>query len=113
MISTGKRGGRPIRPGVPGARVSLGLKVTPTIKNRLDEAAKLNGRTQSAEAEYQLERSFERQDLLREVWVLTFGEYKADEFLKLATKYKFGVTEEVVDKLTETFRNIVRKGVAR
>lgn len=42
-----------------GKRVSLGLKVTPDIKNKLDAAARANGRTQSQEAEARLERSFD------------------------------------------------------
>jgi predicted transcriptional regulator len=39
--------------------VSLGLKVTPEIKQKLDEAARASGRTQSQEAELRLERTFE------------------------------------------------------
>ena len=113
MISTGRKGGRPIRPGVPGARVSLGLKVTPEIKNKLDEAARLNGRTQSAEAEYRLERSFERQDLLREVWVLTFGDHLADQYIALAKKAKIGLSEEVIEKLVKTYEKALRDEVKR
>lgn len=52
--------------------MSLGLKVTPEIKNSLDTAAKENGRTQSQEAEVRLERSFEQQQLLDQVFDLTY-----------------------------------------
>jgi hypothetical protein len=68
-----KRRGRPTKPATEGKRVSLGLKVTPQTKARLDEAARLHGRTQSQEAEYRLERSFLSEDLLFEVLTLTFG----------------------------------------
>jgi predicted transcriptional regulator len=74
MNQNQKRMGRPLKAAQPGKRVSLGLKVTPEIKARLDEAARANGRTQSQEAEYRLERSFERQDLLPEILSLASGE---------------------------------------
>jgi hypothetical protein len=52
-------GGRPRREPEPGERVSLGLRVTPDMKRRLDEAAAKSGRSQSQEAELRLERSFD------------------------------------------------------
>jgi hypothetical protein len=42
----------------------LGLKVTPDIKQRLDEAARERGWTQSQEAENRLRRSFEIEDAM-------------------------------------------------
>ncbi len=62
--TTKKRIGRPTRPARPGARVSLGLRVTAEIKQRLDDAAERSGRSQSQEAEMRLERSFEGEDRL-------------------------------------------------
>lgn len=59
-------------PAEHGQRRSLGLKVTPDIKNRLDAAAKANGRSQSQEAEARLEQSF-RDDRI---------EAKLDEILR-------------------------------
>ena len=56
-----KRRGRKPRPANQGQRVSLGLKVTPDIKNKLDALARANGRTQSQEAEVRLEQSFRDQ----------------------------------------------------
>lgn len=53
-----KRIGRPMKPTEPGKRVSLGLKVTSEMKDRIDRAAKKSGRTQSQEAELRLELSF-------------------------------------------------------
>src|SRR5262245_19190577 len=67
------RVGRPPMTPQAGQRVSLGLKVTPEVKTRLDLAARHTGRTQSQEAELRLERSFEREDLLSEVLALHFG----------------------------------------
>jgi predicted transcriptional regulator len=61
------RGGRPGREPAEGERVKLGLRVTPEVKRRLDAAAEQNGRSQSQEAEFRLERSFDRQDLLSDV----------------------------------------------
>jgi predicted transcriptional regulator len=57
-----KRLGRPPKPPTPGTRVALGLKVTPEIKRRLDQAARKSGRTQSQQAELMIERSFAEED---------------------------------------------------
>lgn len=50
--------GRPSHPPKPGARNSLGLKVTAETKRKLLEAARQSGRTMSQEAEARIERSF-------------------------------------------------------
>lgn len=69
------RTGRPTKPApaTGGGKVSLGLKVTREIKNKLDNAARVSGRTQSQEAEGRLERSFERQELLFDVLTAAYG----------------------------------------
>ena len=53
-----KRLGRPLKPPTPGKRVSLGLKVTAEVKQKIDEEARKTGRTQSQQAELLLERAF-------------------------------------------------------
>ena len=73
MLKQSKRTGRPPKAAVPGKRMSLGLKVTPSIKERLDRAALETGRTQSQEAEARLERTFYRQDLLPDALELSYG----------------------------------------
>ena len=73
-----KRIGRPTKAPKPGERVSLGLRVTADIKQKLDEAAARSGRSQSQEAELRLERSFEREELLPEVLTLAYGKPLAD-----------------------------------
>jgi len=70
---TEKRRGRKPHAAQPGGRVSLGLKVTPEIKNKLDEATKHTGRTQSQETEVRLEESFRNQALLDQVLELAYG----------------------------------------
>jgi hypothetical protein len=67
----GKPGRKP-RVANRGKRVSLGLKVSPEIKNSLDAAAKDSGRTQSQEAEWRLDRSFQQQHLLDQVYDLNY-----------------------------------------
>ena len=67
MTDQTKRAGRPTKQAEPGTRVSLGLKVTPEMKRRLDEAAKQSGRTQSQEAEMRLELSFDREIMVQRV----------------------------------------------
>lgn len=57
-METEKKRGRPTKAPTPGERASLGLRVTAEMKEKLDRAASQNGRSQSQEAEYRLERSF-------------------------------------------------------
>jgi hypothetical protein len=64
MPKTAKRIGRPMKAPARGKRVSLGLKVTADIKRRLDAAAQTSGRTQSQEAEYRIELSYQYQRAL-------------------------------------------------
>jgi hypothetical protein len=78
-----KRGGRPGRQPAEGERVKLGLRVTPSMKKKLDEAAASSGRSQSQEAELRLERSFERQHMLKESLSLAYGPEAAGILLTL------------------------------
>ena len=64
---TKKRIGRPIKPAVEGQRATLSMMVTPTIKTQLDEAARINGRTRSQEAEMRIERSFDHEWIVSEM----------------------------------------------
>jgi hypothetical protein len=77
----------PGRPTV-GKRVPLGLRVTPELKRRLDAAAEQSGRSQSQEAEFRLEHSFDHQDLLSEVLILEFGKGLAGCLLFLGAAMK-------------------------
>ena len=58
---------------VAGERFQLGIRVTPDLKRRLDAAAEAGGRSQSQEAEFRLERSFDHEDLLPEALTLAYG----------------------------------------
>jgi hypothetical protein len=64
-------------------RVSLGLRVSPDLKEKLDAAAEHTGRSQSTEAAVRLERSFDRQDLLSDALTLAFGQELAGLLMML------------------------------
>src|SRR5262245_49226328 len=68
-----KPGGPPKRKPKEGERVALSLRMSPELKRQLDAAAELGGRSQSQEAEFRLERSFDRSDLVSEVLSLAYG----------------------------------------
>ena len=85
MGETRKRTGRPLKPAETGKRVSLGLKVTSDIKQRLDAVAKLNGRTQSQEAEARLERTFQDEQLLPQLLEIAYGREVAGLLLALGS----------------------------
>jgi hypothetical protein len=85
MNQSAKRTGRPPKPADAGKRISLHLKVTPQIKDRLDGAAEETGRTQSQEAEFRLEQSFNREDLLGEAMTLAYGRELAGLLMMLGT----------------------------
>jgi predicted transcriptional regulator len=82
---TKPRRGRRAKPAKPGERVSLGLKVRPEIKDRLDTDAKRSGRTQSQEAEARIEQSFYREGLLDDALELAFGRQVAGILLVIAS----------------------------
>jgi hypothetical protein len=78
-----KRIGRPTKPPKPGERVSLGLRVTPQMKQRLERAAIRKGRSLSQEAEYRLEASLDSDDHLILVQGTTWSPviFRGDEML--------------------------------
>ncbi len=63
----------PGRPPLPGERVPLGLRVTKETKLRLDQASHASGRSQSQEAEFRLEQTFNSQSTLFDALDLAFG----------------------------------------
>lgn len=80
-----RRAGRPTKPPSPGTRASLGLKVTAQTKERIEAAARQSGRTQSQEAEWRLERSLDREDLLSDAMTLAYGRPLAGLLMMLGT----------------------------
>ncbi len=57
--------GRPTRPPRPGQRrVTLGLRVSADLKRRLEKDAARAGRSLSQEAEFRLELSYDRRELI-------------------------------------------------
>jgi TraY domain-containing protein len=68
------RMGRPPKAPTPGERIGMSLRVTPDMKNRLDQAAQDNGRSLSQEAEVRLEQSFRDDDLLPQLMAAAYGE---------------------------------------
>jgi hypothetical protein len=59
MMKTARRSGRPTKTVTltKPAKISLGLKVVPEIKQLIDIQAKISGRTQSQQAEHLIERA--------------------------------------------------------
>jgi hypothetical protein len=88
MAGTARRTGRPTKPAKPGKRVSLGLKVTGEIKQRLDAAAQTSGRTQSQEAEVRLEQSFRDESLLPQILDSAYGRQTAGLLMLLGRGIK-------------------------
>lgn len=67
------RSGRKAVPANQDRRASLGFKITPATKDKLVAAARANGRTQSQEAEWRIERSFDTEGLLADTLTLACG----------------------------------------
>jgi hypothetical protein len=86
------------RPTV-GERVPLGLRVTPELKRRLDAAAEQSGRSQSQEAEFRLERTFDRENLLPQVLSLAYRSQLAGVLMLLGA----GMEEEAQRYLTKRY----------
>jgi TraY domain len=83
-MKSAKRAGRPTKQAEAGTKVSLGLKVTAETKTRLEKEATRSGRTQSQEAEYRIERSFDHVALLPDVLELAYGTELAGLLISIA-----------------------------
>jgi hypothetical protein len=57
----------------PGFRPQLAFGITSELMGKIREAQAVSGRTQSAECEHRLERSFQREQLLDDVITLRYG----------------------------------------
>lgn len=60
------------KPAAGAKRYPLNMRTTKEIRERLETAASASGRSLALEVEDRLERSFQKQDLLSEVLMLTF-----------------------------------------
>lgn len=74
MAETQKPRGRPRTARLPGARSTLSLRITASLFDQLDHAAKKDGRALSNEAERRLEASFRDSEILDEAGRLAYGE---------------------------------------
>ena len=90
---TGRIGGPPKREPKEGERVALSLRMTPALKRKLDSSAEAGGRSQSQEAEFSLERSFDRTDLLSEVMTLAYGKELAGVVMMIGEVMAFAGPE--------------------
>jgi hypothetical protein len=68
-----KRRGRPNLPAGEGKRYALGLRTTKELRDLLQQAADLSGRSLAQEIEFRLERSFERERTLAELLTASLG----------------------------------------
>jgi hypothetical protein len=60
-------------PPIAGERVPLGLRVTKETKAKLDQAAQSSGRSQSQEAEFRLEQTFNAENAVFDALDLAYG----------------------------------------
>jgi hypothetical protein len=65
-------------------RVPLSMRITPRVRQRLEAQAAETGQSITQQAEFRLEQSFERQDLLEQALVLAYGPQFAGLLLVLA-----------------------------
>ena len=63
-----KKRGRPKLPPGEGKRHPLNMRTTKEIRGSLEGAAKASGRSLAQEAEFRLERSFGRDEIMAETW---------------------------------------------
>jgi len=62
----------------------VGTRLTPELKDALDQAVQASGRSMAQEIEMRLQRSFDLQDLLADALVLAYGEQLAGIILMMA-----------------------------
>jgi hypothetical protein len=79
-----KRRGRPPLPRGKGKRYNLGIRTTKELRDLLRKAAALSGRSVAQEIEFRLERSFERDESVKDAMTATFGD---ERLLSLFTTF--------------------------
>jgi hypothetical protein len=87
--------------------VTLGLRVTADMKNRIDAEAMKHGRSLSQEAELRLERSFETQSLLPQVLELAYGEGLAALMADIGFWLELTVHAATIDEVIERFHETI------
>ncbi len=86
-LKTIRRPGRPRAQAIePGDRPQLSFRVTADLMDKLAAARRQSGRSQAAECEHRLARSFDRQSLFKEVLLLRYGEQIAGLLSKAGDK---------------------------
>jgi hypothetical protein len=76
--------GRPTTAAKEGEKATLGIRASASLKGRLQEAAEVNGRSLSQEAEIRLEQSFKNADYLDQAMDLAYGPRFAELLSTLA-----------------------------
>jgi hypothetical protein len=99
--------GRPLKKPKRGARNPLGLRVTAELKNKLDRAAALSGRSQSQEAELRLEHSFQREQTFDQFLEAMFGSKEIASLMVALAQLRHGV-ERLTGKSIETDKETVQ-----
>lgn len=79
-----RRPGRPTKQAKPDAKSTLGVRVSPALKDKLLEASEISRRSLSQEAELRLEQSFYSESLLNEALLLRYDRPLAGVLLFLA-----------------------------
>jgi hypothetical protein len=102
-----RQAGRPTTIAREGEKTTLSLRVTPTLKRRLDEEGKEDGRNLSQEAERRLEKSFDDEDALTRAAQLAFGPNAGLAFLSAEVAKAISPHAEWIDD------EIALVGVAR
>jgi len=114
-----KKTGRPTKPGKKGERVPLGLRVTASLKEQLDSAALKSGRSQSQEAEFRLERSFQEEAMLGGFERMSFAyavirAFERGAFASFDRSDKLSFSEQLTnreayrDGMIEVYRDFIR-----
>jgi hypothetical protein len=94
--------GRPTVAPKPGERGTVSLRLTAETKDRIDKAAKANGRPFSQEAELRIEKSFEREGLLPDALELSHGREAAGLIFALGLLMTVGGRAAAYEKAITT-----------
>jgi hypothetical protein len=101
MKAPKKFGAPPKKNPKPGERVALSLRMTPELKSKLDAAAEQGGRSQSQEAEFRLERTFQYNELLEDALKLAYDKEIAGILLLLGEVMNAAVRRSYIHRATK------------
>jgi hypothetical protein len=102
-----------MRPPAETRRVTVGFRVSESVRKCLEDAASKNARSLSQEAEHRLEASFGDEKIVKQALKLAYGEDVARGMFTIADSIRSFHTVSALPGMSEANRKAVLEGYSR